>query len=166
MTMQTSIRNHPLVCTFAAAGRWLSGRLRRAQPYLGKTLRMDDGQRFEVFRHVALDDPSQARGGQLAVLVVRFEFATLSDKANRLTSLIPIPAITGFPGFRHKVWMVDAETGCWQGVYQWDSLDAARAYQQSFVFGVMNRRAVAGSLHTELWPETRLEDFLGARIEG
>lgn len=161
----SAIRKHPLVCALVATARLLQGRLRRARPLVGKTLCMKDERKFEVFRHVTLDlgeDTGQAAAP--AILVVRFEFARLSQRANQLTSLIPIPLIAGFPGFRHKLWMVDSQTGCWQGVYEWANARAAQAYEQSFVFGVMNRRATPGSLFTELLPATSLGDFLEERL--
>jgi hypothetical protein len=122
---------------------------------------MKDGHRFEVFRHVRrVPSADETCTDTAALLIVRFTFARLSQRANRLASLLPIPAIAGFPGFRHKVWMVDGESGCWQGVYEWADERAANAYQRSFVLGVMNRRAKPSSLTIELLPATTLSDFL------
>lgn len=125
---------------------------------------MDDGARFEVFRHVTVVGEEQPSDEAPAVLLVRFRFARLSDRANRFASLVPIPLIAGFAGFRHKLWMADAATGCWQGIYQWDSLDAAKDYQRSLVFGVMNRRAKPGSLEIRLLADTTVDGFLRQRV--
>ena len=59
-----------------------------------------------------------------------------------------------------QLWMLDVETGCWQGLYEWADQRAARAYLRSFVYPVMSRRAKPCSLTTELLPATSLDDFL------
>jgi hypothetical protein len=81
---------------------------------------------------------------------VRFHFARGSAKINKRLSLIPIPFILGVPGFRSKLWMLDRETGCFQGVYEWDTVAAAEAYMRSFAIRLMRQRAMPGSLSHEI----------------
>jgi hypothetical protein len=125
---------------------------------------MDDGQQFTVFRHMVLDKSSKSPETIPAVFIVRFTFAALSRQANRMASLIPIPLIAGFPGFREKIWMVNEQTGSWQGVYQWESEQAVEAYQQSFVLGIMNKRAIQESLSYTVLPNTRLSEYMKKRL--
>lgn len=105
---------------------------------------------------------------QTAVFIARFKFARLSQRCNRILSLIlsliPIPLIVGFPGFQEKIWMVDEETGYWQGIYQWESESAIVAHQQSYVLRVMNKRAVSTSISYTFLPNTRLSDFIKNRL--
>ena len=54
--------------------------------------------------------------------------------------------ITGFPGFNTKIYAVNNETGYWQGLYQWESKQALEEYKKSFVFRMMNKRAISNSL--------------------
>ena len=128
---------------------------------------MEDGRRFRVFRHLSHSGNEEREQGAPApaILVVRFRFARLSQALNRLLSLIPVPLIGGYPGFRQKLWMVQEETGYWQGVYEWESTEAVEAYRRSFVLGVMNRRAEPGSVSHTVVPRTTLEDYVGGRIE-
>lgn len=161
MSLQSPLLRLPPVCLLVAGVQALLGRLRFRRRLVGRELVMDDGRRFRVFRHLSL---RSSNGVAPAVLVVRFRFATFSQRVNRLLSLVPVPLIGGFPGFQVKLWMVDEETGDWQGVYQWESAAAVELYRRSFVLGMMNRRAAPGSLTTTVIPQTRLVDYLEGRI--
>lgn len=160
MALNKNIRCNPLICFFITLGNFLRGRIHFSKEDIGKTLRMDDGQRFTIFRHVTLDGSTSNSAEILAVFIVRFKFAKLSQQANKIASLIPIPLIVGFPGFRDKIWMVNEETGDWQGVYQWESEKVVEDYQQSFVLGIMNRRAIQASLSSTILPNTRLSEYM------
>jgi hypothetical protein len=165
MNSKNRFRRLPPVCALVAVLRLLIGDLRFERRYLGRVFVMEDGQRFRVFRHLSF------RGGRTeaqvspAVFVVRFKFARFSQGLNRLLSLIPVPLIGGYPGFRNKLWMVQEETGFWQGVYEWESTEAVETYRRSFVLGVMNRRAEPGSISETVVLRTPLEDYVGGRIE-
>ncbi len=161
MSHKTRIRRLPPVCLLVAVVLTLLGRLRLRRRYVGRVLEMDDGRRFRVFRHLSQRSSS---GVAPAVLVVRFRFARFSQRVNRLLSLVPVPLIGGFPGFRDKLWTVDEGTGDWQGVYEWESARAVELYRRSFVLGVMNRRADPGSITYTVIPQTRLADYLEVRI--
>jgi hypothetical protein len=163
MAIHNNIIHNPFICFLFAIGNVLRGRIHFSKEYRGKTLRMDDGQAFTIFRHVSLDEGT-SNSAALAVFIVRFKFAKLSQKANRITSLIPIPLIVGFPGFRDKIWMVNEETGYWQGVYQWESEKTIEDYQQSFVLGIMNRRSIQESLSYTVLPNTRLSEYMERHV--
>jgi len=154
------VRHLPPICFLAANANLLIGWVRFPREHLGRVLEMDDGQRFTVFRHAHL---KRRASGKPAVFVVRFKFARFSQAANRRLSIIPIPLIVGFPGFMDKLWMVNAENGYWQGVYQFESPAAVEAYRHSFVLGLMNRRAASGTLSEQVHPGTHLRDFLEPR---
>jgi hypothetical protein len=161
LSHKTRIRHFPLVCLVIAVALTLLGRLRLRYQFVGRVIEMENDRRFRIFRHLSLRSSS---GIAPAVLVVRFRFARFSQRVNRLLSLLPIPLIGGFPGFREKLWMVDEDTGDWQGVYEWESAEAVEAYRRSFVLGVMNRRADPGSITYTVIPETRLADYLAGWV--
>ena len=128
--------------------------------FLGKSVLMDDGQKFTIFRHMTLNSGIDYSDHSMTVFRVRFKFAKLSQKANKLTSLIPIFLIVSFPGFREKIWMINEDTDYWQGIYQWESEDAVEKYRKSFVLGVMNNRSVPDSISSEVIPDTDLSDYI------
>ena len=164
MAINKNIRHNPFICFLFAIGNVLRGRIHFSKEYSGKILRMDDGQTFTIFRHVTLDASPSNSAATTAVFIVRFKFAKLSQQANRITSLIPIPLIVGFPGFRDKIWMVNEETGYWQGVYKWESEKAVEDYQQSFVLGIMNKRSIQETLSYTILPNTRLSEYLTKHV--
>jgi hypothetical protein len=159
------MRRLPIVCLVVAVFFWMAGRIRFPKTFRGKTVRMDDGKRFVVFRHAHRKSKRRESKGAPAVMVVRFRFARFSQKANRRLSRIPIPLIVGYPGFHDKVWMANGEDGTWQGVYQWESAAAVEVYKRSFVLGVMNRRAVADSVTVSTILDTTVHDYLRQRLE-
>lgn len=162
MSRTSAVRRMPPVCLLVALGYLLRGRVRHRRLSIGQILRMSDGRPYTVFRHVTLD-VGDSPPADLPVLMVRFRFARGSPAVNRWLSLLPIPFIVGFPGFREKLWLADQETGYWRGVYQWESDAAAAAYQKSFVLSVMTRRAEPGTVCTEVAAHGRLSEYVASR---
>ena len=160
MRIRDGTRRWPPVCLFIAIGRFLKRRLVFPRQYVGTRLRMDDGEEFTIFRHMSLKPGRREAEDAPAVLVVRFEFARFSQTVNRFLSLIPIPLIAGFPGFRDKVWTVNEDNGYWQGVYQLESEKAVEDYRKSFVLKMMYSRALDGSVSYKSIPNMRLVDYL------
>ena len=160
MSSGSRLRRLPPVCALVAVLQGLVGRLGFERRYVGRELVMEDGRRFRVFRHLTLKGSGARPPGPPTVFVVRFRFARLSQGLNRLLSLIPVPLIAGYTGFRQKVWMADEESGHWQGVYEWESAEAVEAYRRSFVLRLMNRRAEPESISYAVIKGTRLADFV------
>jgi hypothetical protein len=165
MSLKNRFRRLPPVCALVALLRILTGRLRFENRYVGRVFVMQDGQRFRAFRHMSQRAGKAGAQVSPAILVVRFKFAKFSQGLNRVLSLIPVPLIGGYPGFRDKLWMVDEDSGDWQGVYEWESTAAVKAYQCSFALRVMNRRAVPESISYAVIERTLLADYLTRRAE-
>jgi hypothetical protein len=156
--MAMSGRKSPVVCLLLSLGRLLVGRLTYSKEYVGTTIKMDNGEEYHIFRHITA--LSQHHDEQGSVLIVRFKFARLSQKANTFVSQFPMLLITGFPGFRTKMYAVNAENGYWLGLYQWESKQALEDYKQSFVLRIMNRRAVDDSVTYRELEKHRLNDYI------
>ena len=155
-----SIRKSPFICLLLSLGRLLVGRLRYSKEYVGITIKMEDGEEYQIFRHITsmsqhLDEPG-------SVFIVQFKFARLSPQANTFVSQFPMLLITGFPGFRTKMYAVNTQNGYWLGLYQWKSKQALEDYKQSFVLRVMNRRAIDGSVTYREFDRCRLTDYIKA----
>lgn len=134
------------------------GKIKFPKKYSGKWIQMDDGLRFKIFRHMNRVMKDNTETG--SIFIVRFRFKRLSHEANKRASSIPIPLIGGFEGFRDKIWMIDWDTGYWQGIYQWDDMRSIEKYKASFVLGIMNKRACEGSLTYKVIPNTSLDKYL------
>lgn len=161
MKPESRFRRLPPICLCVGTVLAVFRRLRLNHRYVGKEIVTEDGRHFRVFRHLSRRGRAN---GKPSVLVVRFRFTRFSHRVNRALSLIPVPLIGGFPGFRHKLWMVADATGEWQGIYEWESDDAARLYRQSFVLRLMTRRADPSSITFTLHSRVQLADYLEARI--
>ena len=138
--MATKFRKSPPVCLFISIGRLLAGKLKLSKQYLKDTVKMDDGQEFTIFRHIT--KYPHRNDEQAVTFVVRFKFARLSHNANRFASIIPMLLITGYPGFQTKMYAVNTENGYWQGMYQWKTQKHHEDYLKSFVYKMMNKRAI------------------------
>ena len=123
---------------------------------------MPDGQEYTIFRHITAV-PIEKRE-TTSVFIVSFKFARLSHKSNKLISKIPMLLITSFPGFNTKIYAVNAESGYWQGMYEWKSGRALDDYKESFVLGVMNKRAIISSVSHLEFENHRLYDFIEKNI--
>ena len=160
MSSKSRLRRLPPICALVAVLRALVGRLGFERRYVDRELVMEDGRCFRVFRHLAASRAGSGANGASTVFVVRFRFARLPEGLNRWLSLIPVPLIGGYPGFRHKLWMADQQSRYWQGVYEWESADAVAAYRRSLVLRLMNRRAEPESISYSVIEGTRLQDFV------
>ena len=147
--MANLLRKSPPVCLLISLIKLLLGRLRISKEFIGKTVEMEDGEKFTIFRHIkaypnSFDEKS-------TIFIVRFKFSKLSHKTNKFISQFPMLLITGFPGFRTKIYAVNKENGYWQGMYQWKSKKALEEYKKSLVLKIMNKRAIKSSVrYTEL----------------
>ena len=117
----SKIRKTPVVCLTIAVIKLLTGRMRLSKQYLHKTVKMESGKKFVIFRHITSYPLNQVDGA--CVFIVSFKFARLTYKANKLTSIIPMLMIAGFPGFAAKMYAVNPDDGYWQGMYQWKSIE-------------------------------------------
>lgn len=125
---------------FAACARqWArltrAGRLASPADHVGLKLRFEDGSSSFVFRETRVRDVTPA---EPVVLVIAFRLAALGSSrtlhaAFRRECVLHTPLFAGFPGFRSKLWADDVDTGVYRGVYEWDGVDAARAYARRMV---------------------------------
>jgi len=126
----------------------LQGRIHFPKDRLGEII--NEGEDFEVLRHMRLDPDQDQPEKPGPIFKVRFRFASMSPEMNKRTSLIPIPFIVAQPGFRSKMWMLGRESGEFQGIYEWDTVAAAENYWTSFPMKLMKRRAVPESLSYQI----------------
>ncbi len=129
------------------------GRLHFPKKRIGEEVTMEDGQRFTVFRQVIVDPAPGQPEEPGATLVVRFHVANMSPRQNKLFSLLPIPFFIGLPGFRSKLWAFNENTGDFQGIYEWDTVQDAESYANSFAMKFMTKRSVPGSVSYEIIPK-------------
>ncbi len=146
--MRKDLQRGPFSSIVRAIYLLIQGRIHFPKDRLGEIV--DEGEDFEIFRHMTLDpDPAQPKEPG-AIFKVRFQFARMSPEMNKRTSLMPIPFIVAQPGFRSKMWMLGRETGEFQGIYAWDTVASAENYWTSFPMRLMKRRAAPESLSYEI----------------
>lgn len=160
--MISKFRKSPLICLVISLYRLAIGKLRLTDLYLNKTVLMNDNSEYKIFRHITIENVQKDVAG--TVFFVSFKFARLSHEANKKTSIIPMLLITGFPGFVKKIYAVNPENGYWQGMYQWKSLKHLEAYKKSFVFKIMNKRAIPGSINSFEIENENLDNFINRCI--
>ena len=156
--MAKKFRKSPPVCLGISLVRLLLGKLRYSKQYLGQTVKIEDGQEFVIFRHITVF--TRNRNENEIIFIVSFKFARLSHKANQIASIIPMLLITGFPGFITKIYAVNAGNGYWQGMYQWNSKKHLEEYKNSFVYKMMNKRAITNTIRSNEFSNKKLTDFI------
>ena len=156
--MIREIRKTPIICLATSIIQLLTGKLRFSKRYFNNTVKMENGKRFVIFRHITTH-PLKPVDGE-CVFIVSFKFARLSHKANKLTSIIPMLMIAGFPGFVTKMYAINSDDGYWQGMYQWKTINHLEEYKKSFVFRMMNKRAIQNSINSIEMDNQELMDFI------
>jgi len=126
--------------------------------YTDKTIIMKDKQQFKIFRHALMS--TRQNGENPAVFKVKFHLASMSPERNIRYSLIPMLFILGLPGFRAKFWTLNESNGDFQGIYQWDTLEDAKNYTNSFALNFMTSRSVPGSVSYEIIPDKSLAEYI------
>ncbi|MCX6004822.1 MAG: hypothetical protein NT082_04035 [Chloroflexi bacterium] len=143
---------NPLVSFFKTVGLLLTGRLHFPRGRVGEIYDLSDGRRFTIFRQVIVNAGKNQPEKPGAVFQVCFQIAGMTPKQNEVFSLFPIAFFIGLPGFRSKLWMADRETGDCQGIYEWDTVQDAERYADSFAMRFMMLRSVPGSVWYRVSP--------------
>ena len=146
--MSKNLHRGPFSSIVRAIYLLIQGRIHFPKDRLGEII--NEGEDFEVFRHITLDPGKDQPKKPGAIFKVRFRFTSMSPEMNKRTSLIPIPFIVAQPGFRSKMWALGRESGEFQGIYEWDTVAAAENYWTSFPMKLMKRRAVPESLSYQI----------------
>ena len=141
-----------LVSYLAATVR---GRVHFPRARIGKAARTKWGDP-RVLKEIVVDRPGSGEPG--AAFMVRFRVAGMSPRANMAFLNLPIPFFAGLPGFRSKLWLYDPGTGYFEGLYEWDTVEDARAYAGSFAARFMKRRSVPGSAEYAIFDRARGEE--------
>ena len=137
----------------------LRGRVHFSNQYIGKTITMEDGQNFIIFRDLTVGSEDYSKPS-MSVFKVRFKFKNMPASINKRLSMIPTPFLIGLSGFREKIWTMQENTGEFQGIYQWDSLESAQKYPDSLIFKIMTKRAVPDTVSIEILHNTLLSDYM------
>jgi hypothetical protein len=118
---------------------FLSLRVNFLKEDVGRTIIMEDGQTFRIFRHVRIRtaNPNRPEGA----FIVRFKPENMTINQNIRFSLLPMMVIMGFHGFREKYWCVNDDTGLCQGVYAWQTVKDVETYSKSIAMRFMTNRS-------------------------
>jgi hypothetical protein len=156
------------VCIFLFADTFviniLRGKVSFPDENVGKVLTMEDGEKFVILRRLKVSDKDEGIDGA-AVFKVIFKFKSLELVTNEKLSMIPAPFLIGMKGFREKYWTFNENTGYFQGIYQWETEKIAKSYPDSFIFGLMTKRAKKGTLSYEIMPGTDLSEYINKLLD-
>ena len=149
-TMETNVKDSqsPPILLGRALKLWFKKRVIFPKDLIGSVIQEEE--QYKIFRKiVVLQKDNQPRKPR-ALFKVKFQFEKFSFGTNRWLSLFPIPFIIAQPGFISKTWFVGNKTGCFQGLYEWESLQTAENYVNSFPLKLMKKRARPDSLSIEI----------------
>lgn len=138
----------PPVLLGRALRLWFAKRVIFPRDVIGDVI--EEEEKYTIFRKVIVLDRKHRVQTPGALFKVRFRFKRFSLATNSRLSLMPVPFIISQPGFISKTWLIGRETGCFQGLYEWESLRAAEDYGDSFPLKLMKKRAQPDSLHIRI----------------
>ena len=109
----------------------------------------ENGRAFKPFRK-AIVSTNSVQSRFPVLFKVQFRFRNLPFRVNRLLSWLPVPLITGQPGFISKTWYQKPDSSEFMGIYEFNNIEAATEYWKSLPVKMMKRRAVPDSLKAEI----------------
>jgi len=136
---------NPVFSVIQVIGYVLAGRLSFPRKLVGKEFLME-GEKWIIFRQVIVKPNKNQPAVPGAIFVPRFHVANMTVRQNIRFSLLPMWFIIGLPGFRSKLWMYNPQNGDSAGFYEWDTVQDAENYRNSFAAGFMTKRSVPGSV--------------------
>ena len=126
----------------------LLGDTRYPRERVGTTLTLEDGHAYRIFREVIMkNNPPQATGGVFRV----WFYAVTTPRQTILMSHATQLFFVGMPGFRSKTWLLNDQTQEFGGIYQFDTVEDARGYAESFAMGLSKRRSRPGMFSIEYY---------------
>ena len=144
-------------------GNTVTGRVHFPKEKVGTILNIGNKQKYVIFRRLTVDSKNSADNSP-AIFRVTFKFNGLNPAINKRLSMIPTPFLIGMEGFREKCWTFNEETGYFQGLYQWESKETAEKYPDSFIFRLMTKRSIPGTVSYEILPDTELSEYIQEQI--
>ena len=130
----------PISSMFQSIKYLLTGRIHFLHTSVGKKMVLDN-EEWVVFRQIVVEPDKNRPEIPQAVFRPRFHVKGMKVKQNILFSNFSIPFFIGLPGFRSKTWMYNEETGDFSGYYEWDTVEDAENYKNSFAASFMTNRS-------------------------
>ncbi|MGD9712706.1 MAG: hypothetical protein AB7V46_11630 [Thermomicrobiales bacterium] len=165
--IESSAPNIPLLAFQSAltfSKLLLNRQLHRRQELVGTTYSIEGAGDFTVFRNTVSDTETQE---EPVVLVVGFALKGIHSSSIghwlfQRVCLLTTPFWSGLPGFKVKLWMVDAQTKRYLGIYDWRGELHARRYVEALV-RVLTPLSTENSVWFRLMPGNSLEEYLNVR---
>lgn len=126
----------------------IKGKISFPREMCGKTVRCSR-HLYRVFLHIK-KEPEEESSSNKAYLRVTFMVKHLNFIQMKLVPLLSIPFFSGFPGFLSKMFCVNETNNSLQGLYEWESREAAEGYISSYPMKFMKKNAIAGSVEYEI----------------
>ena len=152
-----SLRFSPLASLARYIACRLTGKVRFPGGRVGKMISFE-GRAYEIVKEIEIVRPEA--GETEAIFTVKFHLANMSPAANKIFLNLPVPFFAGLPGFRHKLWLYDPETGDFRGLYRWQTADDAEKYANSFAVRFMKGRSVPGSVSYKIIDRRNMADAI------
>ncbi len=138
----------PLNVVPRSISRMVGGATRYPSERVGTTITLEDGHSYRIFREIVMkNDPPQATGGVFRV----WFYAVTSPRQTMIMSLATKLFFVGMPGFRGKMWLLNDKTNEFGGIYQFDTVENARGYAESFAMELSKRRSHPGKFSIEYY---------------
>ncbi len=126
----------------------VTGRVKFPKERCGQCYVREDGRSYRIFREIVIARPggNSEPGGTFRVW---FQAKT-GGPLTRLMAWGTTLFFLGMPGFRHKVYLIDDQTGEFGGIYEWNTREEALAYLDSFAMRLSAMRSVPGQFSKEV----------------
>ena len=127
---------------------------------IGKEVMLRDSTNYRIFLEIMiLSENKKTKVGQFIFKVFFHASNKKPEKIIKWTKFT-IPLFAGLPGFCNKKFMVNETERKYSGCYEWESLECARKYANSYAMKFMKKRSKPFPIYYEI-----IEKSTGKRIE-
>lgn len=114
-------------------------KLKHENNHIGEQVEVKNSTEYTIFKEICLLTQSNKRKNGVAIFQVVFHTPGMKiDTAIRRTKYT-IPFFLGLPGFCNKQFMVHKESNTFSGRYEWETVNMAKKYAESFAVKLMAR---------------------------
>ena len=118
---------------------------------VGTTIVVGDRE-YIVFRQVVMNTKSTQSEIPDGIFRVWF-FTKMSSVGTICLSWLTLLGFIGLPGFHSKLWLVNKKTKEFGGIYEWDTVQDAHNYNESYAMKFSKWRSIPGKFRTEVFSQ-------------
>jgi len=136
---------NPLIIAIKSLTLLITARVNFKSESIGHKIFVNN-QEHTIFRQAILKNQQEPQG----IFCVWFG-TKMSPKKTKILSIVTMIGFMGFPGWVSKKWLISDKTGDFGGIYEFDTVENSKKYQNSYAMKFSKWRSKEGNFKTEVF---------------